>query len=607
MRRLGAKDVYAVYWTRAGLTRISARLGGSNGRSRIGGVKYGQFDYCSFCEWRGLIMKSFEDILGCLVFPPSGRNRRVSSNEQPKWNDGNFDMTPLAPGEVLELPPLTGPGVIHHMWFTSHAGGMNELNALSIRIYFDGREIPDVEAPVGDFFAVGQSPAVVESFPVQVSPSGSLTCYWRMPFAVSARIVIRNDNPDRSTGLYWQVDWEELPELPPDTMYFCTEYRGEYPAVMGRDYLIADIRGRGKYVGTVLSVTLAQDGWFGEGDDFFYIDGETVPSLQGTGSEDYFNDAWGFRKRTGLWFGQPRWQGDRAGDCGVCYRWHILDPVGFEESLRVTIEHKGNRPMSEDGWYIERPDFLSSLSFRYQLGGKGERTSLPPYADRCVPWRSHRFVESFTTAVIRGGEQRIDTAGLFGGRPMIRFEAGREGAVLVEPFTICEGGRYAVRITAFESPSCGVYDIGIDGETILRAVDFSSAEAGERDILLGTVELGSGEHTVTFTSLGTGSLSIEMLRLLALPAEANREVKTHNEAHFIRLGIGRAVYAYRLAYGSLPDSLEGLSLAGVLSKRYLADENGFELRSESDGAFFLVESTAPGGWRAKWSGLDARR
>ncbi len=73
-----------------------------------------------------------------------------------------------------------------------------------------------------------------------------------------------------------------------------------------------------------MSVTLAQDGWFGEGDDFFYIDGEKVPSLQGTGSEDYFNDAWGFRPRTGHWFGQPRWQGDNAGDSGVCYRWHLL-------------------------------------------------------------------------------------------------------------------------------------------------------------------------------------------------------------------------------------------------------------------------------------------
>src|SRR5262249_58760806 len=120
-------------------------------------------------------------------------------------NVGNVARTRLAPGEVFELPILKGPGVITHIWFTSHAGGVNELNALSLRIYWDGRKEPGVEAPLGEFFAVGQGrPAVVESLPVQVSPTGALSCFWKMPFAKSARIVITNDNPDRGAGLYWQ-------------------------------------------------------------------------------------------------------------------------------------------------------------------------------------------------------------------------------------------------------------------------------------------------------------------------------------------------------------------------------------------------------------------
>ena len=99
----------------------------------------------------------FRDPLGVLTAPPIGRNRRVSSNEQPNWNDANMDMTWLQPGESVEMPVLEGPGVITHMWFTSHAGWANELNALSIRIYWDGRKEPGVEAPLGDFFAVGQA------------------------------------------------------------------------------------------------------------------------------------------------------------------------------------------------------------------------------------------------------------------------------------------------------------------------------------------------------------------------------------------------------------------------------------------------------------------
>ncbi|MFI5382528.1 MAG: DUF2961 domain-containing protein, partial [Tepidisphaerales bacterium] len=332
--------------------------------------------------------QSNRDLLGPLGAAPAGRNRRVSSNEQPGWHTENLDMTWLQPGESIEMPLLVGPGVITHMWFTSHAGWVGELNALSLRIYWDGRKEPGVEAPLGDFFAVGQGkPAIVESVPVQVSPTGALSCYWRMPFAKSARIVVTNDNPDRGAGLYWQVDYTQVDSLPDQTPYFHARYRQEYPAVMGRDYTIAELTGRGQYIGTVMSVTMAQDGWFGEGDDFFYIDGEKVPSLQGTGSEDYFNDAWGFRPRSSHWFGQPRWQGDQAGDSGVAYRWHVLDPVGFRKSLRVTIEHKGNCDVDVDGFYLERPDFFSSVAFWYQTGEPKPFGGLPPWNERRVPWQ----------------------------------------------------------------------------------------------------------------------------------------------------------------------------------------------------------------------------
>jgi len=128
------------------------------------------------------------------------------------------------------------------------------------------------------------------------------------------------------------------------------------------------------------------------------------------------------------------------------------------------------------------------------------------------------------------------------------------------------------------------------------------------DLLLGTYNLSKGEHNLTFRSLSPEkSLSLEMLRLLKLPPEVTREFKTHNEAHFIRLGIGRAVYAYRLAYGKLPSSLEALVQSGIMPERYLTDENQFKLRSGVEGEWFVVESTNPNGWKHRWLGLDARR
>lgn len=552
------------------------------------------------------------DPLGTLSTPPAGRARRISSNEQPNWNNGNFDMTPLPPGEVLELPLLTGPGVIRHIWFTSHAGGVHELNALSLRIYWDGRAEPGVEVPLGEFFAVGQgSPAPVESFPVQVSPTGSLTCYWRMPFARSARIVIRNDNPDRWAGLYWQVDWVELDALPAGTGYFHARYRQEYPARPGRDYLIADLEGQGQYVGTVLSVTLAQDGWFGEGDDFFYIDGEAVPSLQGTGAEDYFNDAWGLRPRTGPWFGQPRWEGDQAGDSGVCYRWHVLDPVGFTQSLRLTLEHKGNRVDSADAWYIERPDFYNSVAFWYQTGEPKPWEPLPAWHDRRVPWQHHLAAARFRDARQNGsGRLRVETHGFFGGRPVLAWQPREPGAALELPFSIRESGRHALRLRAFTGPEGGQYALELDGERV-AAANFHASDEGEVDLLLGTHSLAAGEHRLTFRAAEgpdthSTRLVVELLRVLQLPDEATRPVKTHNEAHFIRLAIGRALYAYRLAFGALPDSLHDLVACGIMEQRYLADENGIPLQSRREGEFLVIESSAAG-WIHHLQGLDARR
>lgn len=550
--------------------------------------------------------------LGGLLSPmgpaPVGRNHRVSSNEQPDWHNANLDMTWLMPGESVDMPVFDGPGIITHMWFTSHAGWVGELNALVLRIYWDDSKEPGVEVPLGDFFAVGHGkPAVVESVPVQVSPTGALTCYWRMPFHKSARITVTNDNPDRSTGLYWQVDWVKLDELPPDTPYFYAKYRQEYPAVAGRDYRIADIEGAGQYVGTVLSVTNVQDGWFGEGDDYFYIDGEEIPSLQGTGSEDYFNDAWGFRPRTGHFFGQPRWQGDRAGDSGVCYRWHLPDAVNFNNSLKVDIEHKGNCEDDLDGFYIERADFLSSVAFWYQTGRPKQFGQLPPWNQRRMPWQVHHFVKAFRQLKSTGASKpKIETTGFFGARPVILWNNSAAGAQLTMPFNLAEDGRFAVRLTAGTAPDGGSYDIFIDGKQVLT-FDSRAAEASEADLLLGTHILAKGDHTIAIKASADriGPLTVEMLRTLRLPPEAKRTIRTKNEAHFVRLGIGRSVYAYRLAYDKLPDSLQMLIDSGIMPKRYLNDENGRPLKSRVEGGYFIVQSE--GGWEHRWQGLDARR
>ena len=560
----------------------------------------------------GKASSSFDPYLNPMGPSPAGRNQRVSSNQQPKWHSENLDMTWIKPGESVEMPVLNGPGLINHIWMTSHSGWVGELNSLTIRIYWDQQKEPGIEAPLGDFFAIGQGrPAVVESVPVQVSPAGSMTCYWRMPFRERARIIVTNDNPDRSTGLYWQVDWIELDRLPNDTPYFYARYRQEYPARAGSDYLIADLKGTGRFVGTVMSITMGQDGWFGEGDDFFYVDGEKIPSLQGTGSEDYFNDAWGFRVRSGLWFGQPRWQGDRAGDSGVCYRWHLADPVFFNQSLKFEIEHRGNYDESEDGFFLDRPDFISSVAFWYQTGKPTFFGELPPYPQRNVPWKQHHLVRSFQKAkAAPNSKLQVQTTGFFGARPVLQWSNTRRGEKLSFPFSIDEEGQYVLRLTAASSPDNGSYQIVVDDQELF-VHNFRANELIELDLSLGKFNLNKGPHTLTFVDAAAGNqngpLVVEMLRTLRLPPAAKRTVFTHHEAHFIRLGIGRAVYAYRLAFDRLPDSLETLVSSGIMPNRYLKDENQLPLKARLVNGYFEVESPAENGWKHRWQGLDARR
>ena len=164
---------------------------------------------------------------------------------------------------------------------------------LTLRIYWDGETQPSVECPVGDFFGIGHGvDQPFMSIPIRVTSEGrARNCYWPMPFRKSARITVTNESDTACRSFYYYVDWQKHKSLRRNTAYFHAMYRQEFPCAMGRNYLIADLEGRGHYVGSIQSVCLMSDGWYGEGDDFFFVDGEAEPRLRGTGTEDYFCDA----------------------------------------------------------------------------------------------------------------------------------------------------------------------------------------------------------------------------------------------------------------------------------------------------------------------------
>ncbi|MFH1743735.1 MAG: glycoside hydrolase family 172 protein, partial [bacterium] len=245
---------------------------------------------------------------GLIQIQPYEARRSSSANED---LHSNGDGRAIAAGETLVLAELEGPGIISHIWTTVGSSDPFASRSLVLRMYWDGAEHPSVQAPLGDFYGVGHGASRnFVSQPVAVSGDGrSRNCYWRMPFRKSAKVTVTNESSEyRCDSLYYQVDWQKHDTLPEDMPYFHAQYRQDMPAKPG-DYTILETEGRGHYVGTVYSAHQVELGWFGEGDDRFYIDGEPLPSLRGTGTEDYFGDAWGFREFSTPYIGVSLWEG----------------------------------------------------------------------------------------------------------------------------------------------------------------------------------------------------------------------------------------------------------------------------------------------------------
>ncbi|HWB97914.1 MAG TPA: glycoside hydrolase family 172 protein, partial [Bryobacteraceae bacterium] len=320
--------------------------------------------------------------------------RASSNNPDPLSNDDS--LRPI-PGETVTLAELAGPGMVTHIWLTVAANEYGWPRLMRLRVYYDGSSTPSVDAPVGDFFGVGHGlERPLESLMVRDGSSGrSRNCYWPMPFRKSCRITITNEGRRRVSNLYYHVDWRKMVSLPADAGYFHALYRQALPAPAGQPYEVLAVRGKGHYVGTVLNVVQNQPGWFGEGDDLFYVDGEKTAGIQGTGTEDYFNDAWSLRVAQGPYAGVPVAEGTGVGSRMTAYRWHLADPVPFTTSLRFVLEHAGwtyDPNGSVRSAFEERADLFSSVAFWYQAGIAAGLPE-PPYGAARLPHGNARQIE----------------------------------------------------------------------------------------------------------------------------------------------------------------------------------------------------------------------
>jgi hypothetical protein len=293
-------------------------------------------------------------------------------------------------GETLTLAEIEGPGAIQQIWMTLTGSWRNWI----LRVWWDGEDSPSIECPAGDFFCCGWGRfAQVNALPVNVNPGSAFNCFWEMPFRKSARITLENrDTINERQTAFFQINYT-LTDVPGDAAYLHAQFRRSNPLAYKQLHTLLDgVRGWGQYVGTYMAWQVNSNGWWGEGEIKFHMDGDgEFPTICGTGTEDYFGGSYNFewpRRGDGdgpqycefstPYMGMP--QVIRPDGCynantrfGL-YRFHVTDPIRFEQDLRVTMQALGWR---SGGRYLPLQDDISSVAFWYQAEPHADFPALP--------------------------------------------------------------------------------------------------------------------------------------------------------------------------------------------------------------------------------------
>lgn len=285
--------------------------------------------------------------------------------------------------ETVTLAEIDGPGAIQHIWITVDPLAWRSL---ILRVYWDAEATPSIETPLGDFFCNGWGVRCrVNSLPIAVNPAGGFNSYWEMPYRQQARITIENISPKAFTGFFYQITYT-LTEVPDDAAYLHAQFRRSNPLPYGEVYTLLDgVKGQGHYVGTYMAWGVNNNNWWGEGEIKFYMDGDQAfPTICGTGTEDYFGGAWCFHEDgqygaySTAFLGMP--QVIKPDGFNIAnqrfglYRWHVMDPIRFQQDLRVTMQALGWR---SEGRFLPLQDDIASVAYWYQAEPHAPFPALP--------------------------------------------------------------------------------------------------------------------------------------------------------------------------------------------------------------------------------------
>ena len=441
-----------------------------------------------------------EGPLGDLFLSKEGGLKHYSSYDT---TGGNADFRTLAPGEKLELVNRKGAGVVRRWWLTIAPRNVVEVHrSLIIRCYWDDEKEPSVEVPVSDFFGMGFGRwKDFISLPLNMT-SGGYNCYWPMPFHRSALITVENRGKVPVTNFYYNIDIRTYDKLPQTTLYFHAQYR-QVRTEKGVPVTLLETTGRGHYVGTLLSMQPERGSSLSylEGDERIFIDGEVLPSIIGTGTEDYFSSGWYYD--TGE-YGAP-YHGvtvkDEINGKINTYRWHIEDPIPFKKSLKFQIEHGGTNDMHG----VE----YTSVAFWYQTH---PHASFPKLPDNLMPLsqvsKPTIEAESFiNTAKITGGELRVqkmdDFKGTWSNSEQLWWVNAKPGDKLTLPLQVAEEGNYEVIGFFTRAGDYGIIRASINGQISDTWIDaYSNAVEPTGPVSLGRFNLKKGISEIVIEIAG---------------------------------------------------------------------------------------------------------
>ena len=284
----------------------------------------------------------------------------------------------IARGEKVVLADIVGPGRVRHIWMTFMAAPPEEMRAVMLEVFYDGRAEPSISVPCLDFFGLphGRMVHCVTAL-TSVQEGRGLNAYFPIPFAKHMRVELTNAGT-RAINFYYQIDYT-LEPLAADAGYLHVSFRRENPTVLKRDFTIAEgFKGPGRFLGCVVGVRVLPDDmiWYGEGEFKFFRDGDRDhPTICGTGLEDYVGSAWGMGAHTTPTQGAPLIVAPPALEGAVMppkpdfvgfYRWHLPDPMVFATEMRATIQQIGALMVPKGAEHL-----VAEWGKRYPLAGNG--------------------------------------------------------------------------------------------------------------------------------------------------------------------------------------------------------------------------------------------